>query len=256
MHIQKLALVLGSALTIAAGGVGAVACSSSSGGGSSSSSSSGSGSSGSSSGTDGSMSSSSSGGSGDASGSSSGGGDSGSGSSSGTCKSIPTVHASPAGSIYCGYAPGDSGATITCTTGQECCIGNSIGGGNYAPDQCQTWGSDCTDPTADGGPYGAGLQVLCEQTADCTVNAAGGDGGSAEGGAGGMVCCLKGTTPMQVAGCPTGDLKASGGQGTACEMGSACSAGEVQVCGSDADCPSGKHCAGFRWKVIEMGFCM
>ena len=247
MRIGKFALVFGSALTVAAGGLGAVACSSSSGGGTGSSGSSG-GSSSSSGGGDGSGSGSSSGSSGD--------GGSSSGSDAGTCKSIPTVHMQTAGSIYCGFAAGDAGGTLTCSTGQECCVGNSIGGGNYAPDECQTWGTDCTNPTADAGPFGAGLPVECEQTGDCTVNGGGGEGGAGEGGAGGMVCCLKGTTPTQVAGCPAGDIKASGGKGTACEVGSACSAGEVQVCGSDADCPSGMKCAGFRWKIIEMGFCM
>ena len=223
MEIGKLALVLGAAFTVGVCGVSAAACSSSSGNTGSGSSSGGS------------------------SGSSSGG-DSGV-----VCKSNPTLHTATGGSIYCGYA-GDAGATLTCPLGQECCIGGSLGGGLYADDTCQTWGSTCDNPAPDAS-MSPGLQVECEQTADCTVNSSAGDGGTGEGGAGSMVCCLVGTSPAQVAGCPIEDQKAVGGNGTVCEQASACMTGEVQVCLQTSDCPSGQTCTPFRWKIIEMGYC-
>src|SRR5580704_9331281 len=111
-------------------GAGLGACSSSGGTGnsasSSSSSSSSTGSSSSSSGTGGSSSSSSS-----SSSSGSGGSDAGS-----TCQSDPSIHTAAAGSIFCGFDA--DGGDLTCTTGNECCIGGTITGG-YAADQCSTW---------------------------------------------------------------------------------------------------------------------
>jgi Cys-rich repeat protein len=35
----------------------------------------------------------------------------------------------------------------------------------------------------------------------------------------------------------------------------ACATGEVQVCSSDADCPSGMSCQPGKWKIYQIGFC-
>lgn len=246
MSMQKLAWVMGAALAVSASGtlvMGSAACSSSSGNGGGSSSGGGSGSS--SGGADSSVDSpsgddggtSDTGTAADGSGSSSGGGD------ASACKTPPSLHPGAAGAIFCGYGAGDAGS-ITCAAGQECCIGNGTSSAGYAPDECSTYGTPCTNSTIDAG----GLPVECEQTSDCTVN---------NGDAGGYVCCLQGVTggPQPVAGCP-GDYKATGGKGVACEQATSCAAGESQVCSADTDCPTGMHCQAFRWKIIQLGYCM
>jgi hypothetical protein len=65
---------------------------------------------------------------------------------------------------------------------------------------------------------------------------------------------LKGTTPAQVTGCDSADLKAVGGTGTACVTGNACASGDTLLCNTQADCPSGT-CTPFRWKIIELAYC-
>ncbi len=231
MQIRNLAWVFGAALAVSVGGMGAMACSSGS-SGSTGGSSSGSGS--------------SSGGTGsDAAADVATGDDGGTGVDSGTptadagCKNPATPHPGTAGDVFCGY--GADGGSLTCSTGQQCCVGGSLGGGQYAPDDCNTWGGACDNP--DGG----GLPVECEQPQDCTAN-----------NKSGAVCCLvapTGGAVNSVPGCPL-DFKATGGKGTSCEMGTTCAAGDVQLCGADTDCPSSApHCVGFRWKIIQLGYC-
>lgn len=216
MKIRTLALVLGSALVVTGGGVAATACSSSN--------------SGTPSGTD-------SGGGKDGTANSDGGGtgdDGGIGDDGGTavdCGKSPGLHPEDAGTIFCGFA--DAGK-LECTTGNQCCLGGKLGQG-FAPEQCVQFGSACTNG-ADGG-----LPVQCGQPSDCTAN-----------GQANSVCCLRGNAPAQVAGC--GYYKASGGQGTFCEQ--SCQTGETQLCESNGDCPSGKTCTPFKWKVLQFGFCL
>jgi hypothetical protein len=174
--------------------------------------------------------------------SSTSGGGSGVGGSTGKCPSVPTLHAASAGSIYCGFNNSDAGPPdITCMTGQQCCVGGSIGGGNYANDDCEPWGTECMNPA------GKGLAVPCEQPSDCMAN----DGGT------GQICCLMGTQPAMdvMAGCTT-VLKASGGTGTQCNVGTSCGNGNTQLCLSNTDCPMGMTCQPFHWKIIELGACM
>jgi hypothetical protein len=122
--------------------------------------------------------------------------------------------------------------------GQECCIGGAVGAG-FADDQCATWNTACMNPP------GKGLQVLCEQPADCTANNS----------TTGNVCCLIGTTPGPTANCNDPlDLKASGGMGTKCAT--SCAATDTQLCLSDGDCTAPKTCHAFRWKIIQLGACM
>jgi hypothetical protein len=155
-----------------------------------------------------------------------------------SCQSDPHLHGADAGSIYCGFD--DAGNNFSCPTGMQCCIGGSIGGGNFAPDECAPWGTACMNPA------NKGLAVPCEQPADCAAN----DGGASS------VCCLMGTTPALVPGCDSNDYKASGGTGTQCVSGTTCGAGNAQLCLNQSDCPSGMTCTAFRWKIIQMGFCM
>jgi hypothetical protein len=238
MNIKHLALVMGATVVLVGGGLGAVACSSSSNGGSSSGSS--------------------SGGSGSSSGSAGDSGDDGgSGSSSGGSSSggadcgakIPTLHPNPAGDIYCGYAPGDAGTTIDCVADSGtgwCCLGGSLGGGAYAPQICAANSAGCI---ADGDPDAghAGAPIQCNQISDCAGN----------GMAGATACCLQGAA-MET--CSGGFTKAYGGNGIVCEgtgggAATACLAGEIQICSTAADCPTGTMCKPGKWKLFNIGFC-
>jgi hypothetical protein len=188
----------------------------------------------------------------------------GSDSSAPACKTDPNLHPETTqGTIFCGYTPGDAGMSFDCTKGQQCCLGGSIGGGNFAPEKCATWGSVCDNPAPVNGS-GGGLPIECNQVADCAAN-----------GKAGAACCLQGgaSQPSAVAGCDEGDLKSSGGSGIVCEGASAggdggaadggggggtvpaCAAGEIQICALDSDCPANKTCTAMRWKLYEVGFC-
>jgi hypothetical protein len=157
--------------------------------------------------------------------------------------------------VFCGY--GEDGGSVSCTTGNECCLGGtSSGSSGFAADQCGTFGSTCTNGT---GP----VPISCNQVADCTAN-----------GSFGAACCLQGGSgsgvPAAVSGCPATDLKLSDGTAVICESGSAdagagdaaalpvpaCAAGETQICSSQADCPTGKTCTAMHWKLYDIGFCM
>jgi hypothetical protein len=163
----------------------------------------------------------------------------GSSTTTSSCQSDPKLHQADAGSIYCGFD--DAGNNFSCPTGMECCIGGSLGrDAGFAPDECAPWGTACMNPA------NKGLAVPCEQPSDCAAN----DGGT------GNLCCLMGTTPSQVVGCGAADIKASGGTGTQCVQGATCGAGNTQLCLQSGDCPTGMTCTAFRWKIIEMGFCM
>ena len=236
MNIRALTLVLGTTLTVAAGGVSAVACSSSSTPATN--------------GPDGSTS--SSGGSGSSSGSSSGGADAGP-----DCGSTPQLRPNEAGAIYCGFS--EAGTGFSCPIGEQCCLGGELGSfTNFAPDECSQYNAPCTNGgSLDAGPsFTPGLGVACEQISDCTVN----------GNTGANACCLQGakcaggfTCGGPAAACPY--PKYSGGTGIACEgdAGGAvgqCQAGETQVCSTQADCPAGKTCTAGKWKIIQIGFCL
>jgi hypothetical protein len=163
-----------------------------------------------------------------------------------TCK-IPSLHPGAAGTIFCGYD--DAGNSFSCGGdggGQQCCLGGPIGGGQYAPEICATFGGACNNPPSDAG--GKGLPIECGQTSDCTANNVNG------------VCCLQGgaSAPAPISGCPSTDLKSSGGTGIKCEVGAACAGGgDLQICESNAECgDAGKVCTPFHWKLYQLGFCM
>jgi hypothetical protein len=254
MNIRTLALVLGSAMVVAASGVAATACSSSSGGNGSSSSSGGTADSGH---TDGTASSS---GGGDSGGSSSGGeGGSSSGGSDGgaggpDCGTTPSVHATEAGTIYCGFT--DAG-NLDCPLGQQCCLGGSLGTASnspFAPEECATLGSTCTNGGGDAGSQQP-VPIVCADVADCRAN----------GNSSATACCLQGAscasgfTCGSTAGtCPF--PKYSHGTAIVCEgdaggAATACASGETQLCASDTDCANGLHCVPGKWKIFQLGFC-
>ncbi len=246
MNIKQIALVLGATVALVGGGLGAVACSSSSGGGSSSGSSSGGSGSSSRSGSGSSSGSTMDSGNEDA-GTGDSGGSSGGGMDCGT--KIPTLHQNPAGDIYCGYLPGDSGAALDCVADSGtgwCCLGGSLGGGQYAPQICSANSAGCL---ADGNPDAGkpGIPIQCNQISDCPGN----------GATGATACCLQGGSLESCAG---GFSKAVGGNQIVCEgsgggSATACQPGEIQICSSQADCPSGSTCKPGKWKLYQIGFC-
>jgi hypothetical protein len=248
MNIKQLALILGAATLVASGGIGAVACSSSSGNGSSSSSSGGG--SGSSSGSTMDSGGNTDTGTNEDSGSSSGG-DAGSGVD---CGKLPSLHPNPAGDVYCGYGPGDSGVTIDCVADSGmgwCCLGGGDKSSGYAPQICAGNAQGCLADTVimDGGYNG--IPIQCNQISDCPGN----------GAPGATACCLQGSSAAtMVAGC--GYDKATSGNAIMCEgdgggtTATACQAGEVQICSTQADCPSGTTCQAGKWKIYQIGFCL
>jgi len=190
-------------------------------------------------------------GSGSSSGGDSDGGfdiDGSSGSSSG-CGTTPSLHENPAGDIYCGYDT--DGGHIECISddagnGGFCCLGGSLGGGMYAGEICADNSAGCMVASEGTGP----IPIQCNQISDCPGN----------GAPGATACCLQGATvPAMPAGCNY--LKSSHGSAIVCEGspgdGGAepCASGEVQVCSSDADCPSGMTCQPGKWKIYQIGFC-
>jgi hypothetical protein len=235
MKTSTLALVLGSAITIAGSGLAVTACSSSSspeknpGNDASSGGDTGS----------------SSGGSGSSSGSS--------GSSSGAavdCGTTPAIHQDEAGTIYCGFGAGDAGE-LYCPTGQECCVGGGEGQDMFAPQVCQNFATTCTNGGGpDAGTNEQPIPIQCAQVTDCTTN----------GVTSATACCLQGAKSSTVAGC--GYPKYSDGTAIICEgdaggsTATACAAGEVQVCSSQADCPANTTCTAGKWKILQLGFCM
>ena len=242
MKFSKLALVLGATLSLAGGLAFGTACSSSSGSGGGSGGGSGSSSGGSAA---------DSGMGADVTMNEDGGTDSGNETDTGSvngpdCGKIPSLHANPAGDVYCGY--GADGGTIDCLTGTQCCLGGSIGGGMYDPQVCSNWnalGTGCDNP--DGG----GIGIACNQISDCTAN----------GMANATACCLQGASAAPVTGC--GYDKAKNGTAIVCEGNgdggtgaTACAVGETQICSSNADCPTGTTCQAGKWKIYQVGFCL
>lgn len=170
--------------------------------------------------------------------------DTGTDSTTADCGSIPSLHTSEAGAIFCGYLP-DGGSSFSCTTGQECCLGGKQGT-SFLPEKCLTFGATCDNPLPDASTS-PGLAIECNQNADCTAN-----------GQSGAVCCLQGaTTPVQVAGC--GYYKSTQGTAITCETanaGACTGPTDIQICEQQADCPSGKTCTPMKWKLYQLGFCL
>jgi hypothetical protein len=131
-------------------------------------------------------------------------------------------------------------------------MGGSIGGGQFAPDECVSFGGACTNP-----PDGGAIAIECNQISDCR----------ARGNPGATACCLQGSTSCYSNyTCPGGPAgacafpKYRGGRQVACEgtgggAATACASGELQVCQADVDCPGGTHCVAGKWKWYEVGFC-
>ena len=163
------------------------------------------------------------------------------------CGATPTLHPDEAGTIFCGF---DGVSDLLCPTGQECCLGGYLGDAGFAPQACAAQGAACpNEGTSDAGA--GAIPIACMQISDCTAN----------GVVNATGCCLQGATaPAPVAGC--GYDKATLGTAVVCESAAgasgpaACANGEVQLCSSAADCPTGTTCTPGKWKIFQVGFCL
>jgi hypothetical protein len=119
----------------------------------------------------------------------------------------------------------------------------------FAPEACATYGAVCTN----GGGVDAGVTVQpvpieCNQVSDCVAN----------GKAGATACCMQGGHFTIVAGC--GYPKLTQGVAVVCEgtaggAATGCAAGEMPLCSSQADCPTGTTCTPAKWKIYQVGVC-
>ena len=170
-------------------------------------------------------------------------GDTGSDAGTADCGSIPSLHTSEAGAIFCGYMP-DGGPAFSCTTGTQCCLGGKVGS-NFLPEDCVTFGNACDNPPPDASS--PGLPIECNQNADCTAN-----------GKTGNVCCLQGATaPALVPNCSY--YKSTQGTAIKCEAadaGACTGTSDIQICEQTSDCPTPKTCTPTKWKLYQLGFCL
>jgi hypothetical protein len=152
------------------------------------------------------------------------------------CGSTPTLHPGNGTSLFCPFGP-DAGAPIYCALPtDQCCIGGFLGNNSYAPSDCESFGTTCTNP-----PDGGAHRIECEETVDCSNNNLG------------TICCAIGTTPVLDQTCNY--YRGSGFKGTTCEQGAACGASEFQICESVADCPNNQTCTPFKATGLQLGFC-
>jgi hypothetical protein len=161
------------------------------------------------------------------------------------CGSTPTLHQNPAGDLYCWL--GSDGGVLDCLASSgagTCCLGGLITAGNYAPDICAANATGCTNGAPDAGGTAA-IPIQCWQVIDCAPN----------GVSGALSCCIRGATPpAPVPGC--GYLRSRAGSAVVCEPTPTCAMGDVQVCSSQADCPTGTTCTPGKWKIFDVGFCL
>ena len=135
----------------------------------------------------------------------------------------PTFHPVDAGTgPYCPHsAVGDAGNT-TCSVGEKCCEHAADAG---QPSSCQAAACAAKD-----------IAWECQDPNNC---------------GGGQVCCAIAAAPGQDPGCSFYFL--SKFRGTACRT--ACATGELTVCESDGQCPTGQTCQNVTAKGGSFGFC-
>ncbi len=155
--------------------------------------------------------------------------DSGTPGDSGTadCGSFPTLHPESMPGVYCPFSGNPS---ITCMAYQECC---ETPAGAGSPSTCEMFGSTC--------PVANSITWECEDPIACMGNP----------GAAGPVCCGQGSVQLD-SNC--GYHYGSGFMGTVCAA--SCAAGEVTICETQSECPSGTTCTPFKTKGLQIGACL
>jgi hypothetical protein len=151
---------------------------------------------------------------------------------------LPTPSAADAagfGSAFCPFlADASTHAEHFCATGDHCCEG-PLG----------TW-SSCTANTEACAVDSGGIDWWCQYP------------GAGQCGAD-QVCCAIGTLVLS-ASADAGDGGCGnyvhGFKSTSCVAASACPSGQIQMCASDLDCPTGQHCYAFQaGDIKELGGC-
>jgi hypothetical protein len=160
----------------------------------------------------------------------------------GTCATTPKLFPGNGTTLYCPFI-GDGGdvpdAAGYCTPKtDECCVGGSLDGGGFAPSSCNPIHAACTDgkfPT----------QIECEDPATDCPHA-------------GDLCCASaatpntGSVPQWVASC--GYYQLAEWDYNKCAA--TCSNTEVQICATQAECPANTLCTPFRTtKGANLGWC-
>ncbi len=154
------------------------------------------------------------------------------------CNATPTLHPQEAGTLYCGN--GADGGVLFCQIGEECCLSGKLPDGGFAPEECIPWGGTCTNGAVP-------RPIFCNQIADCIAN----------GVANAASCCIQGAPPPTIKpGCTYPNVKGGYGTGVVCEQTAVCASGDVNICASQADCPSGTTCTAGKWTIFQFGYCM
>ena len=144
------------------------------------------------------------------------------------CKTVNGPFTNDSGP-FCPFQ-GDGSTFASCLPTEHCCLPAS---GNST---CTPNGTACTF-TKDAA---TNSDFQCNETNDCTT---------------GQVCCENaGAQIQQDPGCTQYDF-VSGQKGTSCVQ-TACPAGQGQICGSTADCPTGKTCFPVNTKAMWLGVCV
>jgi hypothetical protein len=140
-----------------------------------------------------------------------------------TCPPVGQIFTSVEGP-FCPFQQG--GVFDHCAVGEHCCH-YPIESGLSAT--CNAGAVACAPAIANG------FDWRCDETNDCPSS---------------TVCCFAGSITA-IPQCP--GTYSHVGSATACR--SACAIGEMQTCGSQADCPIGKTCTGVRIRGKHVGIC-
>jgi len=153
------------------------------------------------------------------------------------CGALPALSEAGAGP-FCPFQTIDGGSvSSSCGMGEQCC---TYQGASPSP------ASTCNAADAGCAPHASYVTVdwECDTASQCPAS---------------NVCCMTGvdggmTHVASDNACPSGALlTAVTVGGTHCAA--ACAAGEVKLCGNDADCPMGTKCAAFSTNAKTLGVC-
>jgi hypothetical protein len=142
------------------------------------------------------------------------------------CKTVTAPFTTDAGP-FCPFQ-GDGSTFAACDNTQHCCLpasGNSV---------CNPLATAC----AFANDASTNSDFVCNETNDCPS---------------GSICCDNGEINPPDPGC--GYDFVSKQKGTSCVVGTTCPTGQGQICGGNADCPTGKTCFPVNTKAMWLGVC-
>jgi len=142
-----------------------------------------------------------------------------------TCGTAPALHPEAAPGVYCPFTA--TGKTI-CAAGEQCCEPPTATGQLSV---CAPGGSGCGVTNA--------LVWQCEDAIDCTGSAAG------------PICCGAGAVVLDAT---CGFHRGTAFTGSHCAT--SCTAAEVHICETQAQCPAGTTCTPFKTNGLALGACL